>query len=364
MEDKYRIDSHKLMYHPSRVAEWLEGKEAWKTAKKIYPIYVEISPVGFCNHRCTFCAVDFMGYKNLQIDPHILTERLKEMASLGVKSVMFAGEGEPTLYKELPRMLDLCTSIGIDTSLTTNMVPFTDKNIDSFVRNCAWIKVSINAGTRENYADIHRTNANDFDRVITTMKKCVALKKEKGYMCTIGAQILLVSDNYHTVEQLVKTSKDVGLDYVVIKPYSQHLSSHTQKYKDIDYSKLLFLHDVVQQYNTKTFKVIFRIRTMSKLIEHVDRYIQCCSVPFFWAYITAAGDVYGCSAYLANDMFNYGNIHTNTFQEIWEGKKRKKGYEYMKDMLDIKDCRINCRMDEVNRYLWELKHPHEHVNFI
>ncbi|HAB51888.1 MAG TPA: radical SAM protein, partial [Ignavibacteriales bacterium] len=50
--DKYRIDSHKLMYHVSRINDWLEGKI-------IYPIYAEISPSGACNHRCTYCALDF-----------------------------------------------------------------------------------------------------------------------------------------------------------------------------------------------------------------------------------------------------------------------------------------------------------------
>ncbi len=37
MEDTIRMDSHKLMYHPCRVSDWLQGKE-------IYPIEVEISP--------------------------------------------------------------------------------------------------------------------------------------------------------------------------------------------------------------------------------------------------------------------------------------------------------------------------------
>ncbi len=51
-------------------------------------------------------------------------------------------------------------------------------------------------------------------------------------------------------------------------------------------------------------------------------------------------------------------------KDIWESDKRKKSYEYVKNELDIKNCRVNCRMDEVNRYLWNLKNPNEHVNFI
>ena len=54
--DKYKIDSHKLMYHVHRVSDWISHEN-------IYPIYVEISPTGTCNHRCIFCSVDFMGYQ-------------------------------------------------------------------------------------------------------------------------------------------------------------------------------------------------------------------------------------------------------------------------------------------------------------
>ena len=69
--DKYRIDSHKLLYHVSRVNDWLEGKN-------VYPIYAEISPAGTCNHRCTYCALDFMEYQPRFLDKEMLKERLSE----------------------------------------------------------------------------------------------------------------------------------------------------------------------------------------------------------------------------------------------------------------------------------------------
>ena len=91
MTDPHRIDGHKLTFHPERVAEWQKGREDWKEAKSIYPIYVEISPMGACNHRCTFCAVDYIGYQNRSLDLDILKNGLTDMARLGVRSIMFAG---------------------------------------------------------------------------------------------------------------------------------------------------------------------------------------------------------------------------------------------------------------------------------
>ena len=46
--DELRIDSHKLIFHPRRVADWLGGSD-------ITPIWAEYSLTNRCNCRCVFC---------------------------------------------------------------------------------------------------------------------------------------------------------------------------------------------------------------------------------------------------------------------------------------------------------------------
>lgn len=364
MYDRYNIDSHKLIYHPERVAEWLKSDNEWEKAKTIYPIYVEITPFGACNHRCIFCSVDYLGYKNISQDKEILRERLTEMAQLGIKSIMFAGEGEPTLWKPLPEVLDHCTAVGIDTSLTTNMVPFSEKNVGSFVRNCKWIKTSINAGTAKTYAMIHQTSETDFEKVINNFKLAVKVRDANKYSCTIGGQMLLLPENAHETVELGKKLRDIGVDYLVIKPYTQSLYGVSRKYQEIDYTPFYNMEDELINLENEHFRVIFRRRTMEKYSDTERGYETCYATPFFWAYIMADGSVYGCSAFLGNETFCYGNINQSTFKEIWESEKRKMSMEFIQNELDLKVCRKNCRMDEINRYLWKLKHPDSHVNFI
>jgi radical SAM protein with 4Fe4S-binding SPASM domain len=165
--------------------------------------------------------------------------------------------------------------------------------------------------------------------------------------------------------QLAKICRDeIGLDYLVVKPYSQHLFSETKIYENINYKPQLDMEKKFEELNTDTFNVVFRGHAMKKYSES-DRYPKCNATPFVWGYVMADGAVYGCSAYLLDKKFEYGNLNQNSFQEIWEGERRQKNFEYIRHELNIKDCRRNCRMDEVNRYLHKLESGSvPHVNFI
>ena len=255
--DKYRIDSHKLIYHVHRVYDWLEGEN-------VYPIYAEISPSGTCNHRCTYCALDFMEYQPRFLDSDLLTERLSEMASLGLKSIMYAGEGEPLLHKYIGEIINHTKKVGIDVAITTNGVLLKKDLIESTLGSITWIKVSINGATKETYAKIHRANPDNFEMVIKNMSYAVKIRNAKGYKCTLGMQLMLLPENCHEAELLAQQAKDIGMDYLVIKPYSQHPLSKTTQYKDIKYSDYLHLADKLSAFNNNNFSVIFRINTMKK----------------------------------------------------------------------------------------------------
>ena len=362
--DKYAIDSHKLMYHPIRVAKWLDADNRWEKIKDVYPIYLEISPLGACNHRCTFCSVDYLGHDSVKQEKTILIKRIKEMANLGVKSIMFAGEGEPSLWKPLPEVLDLCTETGIDTSMTTNMVPFNAANSEAFVRNCSWIKASINAGNEDDYSKVHQTKKEEFSRVLGNFEQCVSIREKEGHHCTLGGQMLLLPENEKGAVSLAKALRDAGADYLVIKPYTQSQYGLSREYEGLKYDEMLYLEELLKEYETDGFKIVFRVNAMNKLKEEKPPYSTCYSTPNFWGYIMADGNVYTCQTFAGDNRFCIGNIKESSFQEIWQGEKRKQQLQFMLNDLDISECRQNCRMDEVNRYLWGLKNPGAHVNFI
>lgn len=342
MDDIFRIDATKIQFHPKRVSQWIEGKDDWETAKELYPLYVEIAPIGACNHRCVFCAVDYIGYRAIQLDASLLIDRMVEMGQLGVKAVMLAGEGEPLLHKKINEIVEK-THAATDIAFTTNGVLL---NKLEALDQCEWVKVSLNAGTKETYAKVHRTDESDFDKVIANLKDAV---KRKG-ACTLGIQMVLLPENAHEVDSLKALGEEIGVDYVVIKPYSQHKYSITHEYEN---------------YKPEVPKAVGKlvVRADSLKTEAIG-YEKCLSTPYWWSYVMASGEVYSCSAYLLDERFRLGNIKTHSFSDIWHSEERRRNWEFVRNTLDIHECRLNCRMDKSNIFLDQLVNGIPHANFI
>ncbi|GAB6039347.1 radical SAM protein [Endothiovibrio diazotrophicus] len=367
MSDKFRIDGHKMMYHPREVARFLDAGDDWERAREIAPIYVELSPVGACNHRCTFCAYDYIGYEPVTMDDEALVTLMREMGEQGVKSVHLAGEGEPLLHKKIVEAINAGAEAGLDFGITTNGTVVNSRFVDEALDKVTWMKVSINAGSAETYQAIHRSKEGDFDKVIGNLRHAVEVRRSRGFATTIGAQAILLPENADELERLAQLCRDeIGLDYLVIKPYSQHLASNTHRYENIDYDDYLHLEEVLAPYSTDDFQVVFRANTMRKYGQAIaQRYTTCYSTPLFWAHIMTNGELFSCPAYLKDERFALGNVFEAGFKSVWQGERRRRNFEYVRRDLDISECRRNCRMDEVNRYLFDLKEGRvPHVNFI
>lgn len=354
MQD-FRIDDHKLIFHIERVNAWLKNKT-------IIPLYLEIAPSGGCNHRCVFCAVDYLKYKPVFLDAQVLRKNVRQAARCGVKSIMYAGEGEPLLHPNIANIVRETKKAGIDVSMTTNGVLLKKEISEKILKDLSWLRVSLNAGTALTYERVHRSRKEDFGRVLGNLKEAVRIKKRLGLRVTIGVQLLLIPENAREVVLCAKKIKDLGLDYLSVKPYSQHPLSRAHMDVSFKYEDHFGLSQDLRKLESKDFKIFFRDATMKRL-SSVKDYGRCLGLPF-WAYINAQGDVIACSAFLGKKDFCYGNIIKDDFKTIMKSPRRRSIMKRVAEKLDVARCRQACRLDKINSYLWELKHPGPHVNFI
>lgn len=353
MAENIRMDSHKLIYHPDVVSRWMKGEN-------IYPIELEIGLTNACNHRCIFCAVDYTGYLPNRIDSRMLINNLRELAPRGVKSIIYAGEGEPLLHKEAVDIINCTKNMGIDVAISTNGVLLTPDVSKECLRSLTWVRFSTAGITEATYNKIQRGKEGDLSKVLYHMQEAVRVKQEQKLHTTLGVQLLLLPDNKDEIVQMGKELKKIGVDYFTIKPFSQHPQS--QHILQVDYKEMLELEKEVKELQTDDYKIFFRAHSMQKL-ECKRGYEHCWALPFM-VYIDAKGNLWPCIVFMGKDELKYGNLNEESFVEIWEGKHRKKIVDYFMNMDLESNCRELCRLDEMNRYLNELKHPGAHVNFI
>lgn len=359
MSDTFRIDTTKIQFHPHRVAQALDAQASWDLAKSVYPIYIEFSPNAHCNSRCTHCALDFTEYKKLNMDADMLKVRFKEMGELGVKSLMAAGEGEPMLHPRISDIVDYATDAGIKISFTSNGTMMNKAFVERSLSKISWIKISLNGGDHKSYSAVHRVKEAEFDKVIANIKYAVEYKREHNLNCVIGIQSVLLPENAHTMEALVLLGKELGVSYVVIKPFSPHQSMLNKQYDSMKYAEYITLAEGLSKHSTEDFEVVARLNAM-KSTGHT--YDKCLSTPLIWGYINSKADVLACSAHYENPRFNLGNLNDSSFKEIWQGEKRQALFE---EGICIDECRKNCRMNHANIYLDQIANNKvPHVNFI
>jgi MoaA/NifB/PqqE/SkfB family radical SAM enzyme len=349
---KIEIDNHKLMYHPERVAKWMEKGDC-------PPIYVEIGPTNRCNHRCMFCALDWLEHGGRDIKSEVLLENLEDMAKFGVKSIMFAGEGEPFLHKDLSLFVKTAKKNKMDVSITSNGAVFNKEKAEKTIPYLSWIRFSIDAGTPETYAQIHGTRKEDFNRVLENIKYATELKRKNDYEVTIGVQALLTNKSISELICLAKIAKNLGVDNLQIKPYSHHPASKNDL--SFNYEESEKIRPELEKLSDQKFQIIYRTNTINRLCEERG-YRECHGLPFF-SLIDSLGNVIPCNLFYNNPEFIYGNINQKLFSEIWKSERRQDILKKVKGE-GIEECRKGCRLDVINRYLERVINPNPHDNFI
>lgn len=336
---KIETDVPKLMYHPERVAQWKETGDC-------FPIYVEIGPTNRCNHRCLFCALDWLVHGGSDINAEVLNRNLVDMAQHGVKSVMFAGEGEPLLHRDITSFVKTARESGMDVSITSNGSLFDYEKAEQILPHLSWIRFSIDAGTPETYARIHGTRKEEYEKLLKNIASAVEIRNKKGYDVTIGTQALLTNLSLGELETLAVTLKEMGVDNLQIKPYSHHPLSKNDL--SFDFKRAEEIRIKLEGLSGDKFQMIYRTEAIRNLCERGD-YTLCHGLPFF-ALLDSKGDIIPCNLFYNNPEFTYGNINDNLFSQIWASQTRKDVLEKLKKR-GVQDCRRGCRLDASNRYL-------------
>jgi len=357
--DKYQMDGCKLSWHPDRINDWICGK-------RIAPIHIDVGMSKGCNIRCEYCFGVLQGnfYKkgaSIYFPRDPLIRYMKSAGKVGVKSMGFIGEGEPTLNPHLYEAIRVAKKSGIDVSLGTNGLLFdTGKRGEEALEDLTWIRFNISASSDEGYRHIH--GSKEFERFLYVVAFCVGEKRKKNLPITIGFQSVLTPNNLKEMVNLSKIGKQMGVDYHVIKQCSDDISNSLGIHDRLpEYQRF---RDVLQNAEAQTedgYNVIVKWRMIGN--EGKRDYDQCLGPPFL-LYSSGDGKLFPCGAFFeGHPEYMMADLTKQSFEQAWNSRRYWDMIEAV-SKLDVHKCYSNCRTHFINDYLWKLKHPPEHINFV
>ena len=344
------IDTHKLGYHPERVAEW--KKDGW-----CYPLHIEAGITNRCNHRCIQCTLDWINHKRDDIDPQVFVQTLMDAASIGVKAVYFAGEGEPTLHHDLPLFVKTAHSLGMKVALSTNGAMLTPDIAYQVLPYLSWIRFSVDAANDETFSKVHGVGKGELDKVINNITYCAALTKYKRLGVQIGIQTLLMKENLEEIPDLAVMVKNLGVHNFQVKPAHCHPKSAyiAGTYWDECLGDLERLNDM-------NFTVIVRVKSLERLT--MERTYARCHAFDLYCLIDALGNVTPCNIFYSDEKYIFGNINEQSLPEIWRSDKKTEIIDKITSLAHVQCKEYRCRQDVMNRFLERVKNPELNDEFI
>ena len=321
--------------------------------------------MSYCNQRCIFCGVDFARQKKHKLDTETTAKRLREMGEWGIKSIMYAGEGEPLLHPDLPLLVRTARESDIDVSITSNGTLGKQSIWEKLIPNLTWLRFSVDAGSPEVYSQVHGVPLKALTRTVQSVAEALEVRERLNLKTTIGVQFVILEENRADLAAALELWSSLGVDYISLKPFSQHPQMLNKK--EVNYYARLIdeVDEVVKEYQARvTTPIVFRREALINYQARGQRF-DCCHALPFWGYISSRGDFHTCSVYLGDDRFNVGNINKQDMGEILFGERRRKSVDFGRQGLDVKkECRVNCRMARINEFLAVLVNKPQHINFI
>lgn len=266
-----------------------------------YPLEISVDVNNICNLCCPLCPTGAQKVDRAKGSMSIDTfKEILEKFSRYAFRMHFSLWGEPLLHKELPQMVSLTEKSGMGTEISTNLsINLSDIYISKLIKaGLSWLIVSIDGASAESYSK-YRVNGN-YSLVLSNLRRFVQLKKEIGYVTPfIEWQYIPFRHNEHEIETVVQEAKDVGVDYLRLKPPRCTYNEGPNELPD---------------------NWLPSLASLQYMIPNNRNYLHDMHCPFLWRWVNINWDSSispCCETYEIKD--DLANLHDKDFSLIWNG---------------------------------------------
>ena len=352
----------KITANVDRVVEFLETGNT-------SPVLIEVDPSNACNHACAFCLssyIHFDKYKGTETFSRAVMPRdmlmglCRDFVDMGVRAVNWTGGGEPTLNKHLKEAIEYCGSHGIKMGMFTNGTLFDKWDMfDALVDNMTWVRISVDAGTRETYNNVRRARGKqNWDKMVENLTKLIEVNNSKGKKIEIGVGYVVSPDTYHEIVDFAKFFKDFDLTYCQYKPEIVIREDGGEQ------RELEFWRDKVGPLLAEAEEILgdkfqvngYKFEDLATDREKFGRNYKKCLGSQISPCIGADGHIYVCTNHRGWKQYSYGCLYDGkTFKEIWSDMERRAAVMGLIENIEcFSNCTKLCKPHESNKAIWNI----------
>lgn len=300
-----------------------------------------------CNLKCVMCE-EHSPHSLLQLRrkaegrprremPIALIERvIAEAAPRGLREVIPSTMGEPLLYDDFERIVELCRAHGVKLNLTTNgTFPRLGARAwaERIVPVTSDVKISWNGATRETHERV--MVGSNWDHALANLRTFIEVRDAHaatgGNRCRVTLQLTFLEDNVRELADIVRLAAAHGVDRVK----GHHLWAHFDAIRDLsmrrDVDAIRRWNDAVRE--AREAAASHRLPDgRAVLLENIFPLDEDATedlapggpCPFLGqeAWVSAVGRFDPCCAPDAQrrSLGDFGDLHTRPLDEIWNGE--------------------------------------------
>lgn len=272
-----------------------------------------------------------------RMDFNIIENVTNEAVQLGnLREIIPSTMGEPLLYREFERIIELCKETGVKLNLTTNGT-FPRLGAEEWARMivpvASDVKISWNGATDETAEQIMR--GAKFENVLQNVRDFIRIRDEFhfeiGIHCRITFQLTIIELNYREIPDIVKLAAELGVNRIK----GHHLWIHAPEMECQSMRRseesIIRWNEVVRETRLASDK--HRLPSGQKIqLENVfpidpksESLLEDSICPFLEkeALINFQGRFDPCCApdYLRKDLGFFGSVLERSFSDIWFSKE-------------------------------------------
>lgn len=357
--NKYIDPAGKILAHTDRI-------EAWRNGIKASPINLEWDLTNRCSLGCRDCHFAYTHTRGPLAgsmdkpaqavaggdvaDVGLVKRVLREASAENVLSVVWTGGGEPTLHLQFDEIVTYASACGFRQGMYTHggHIGRERGQLISFVMD--WIVVSLDAANAGDYAAYK--GAARFDQALAGIGHVVS----GGGPCRVGVSFLINADNWQKIPAMVDLARHHGAAYSTFRPAVVYDMANPadlrgdRQWVDAAMRLLSGFEDAGDvEYLPERF-----IEYRDWSADHRG-YTVCHGIKFSGT-ITPNGKLWVCPNRREFPDSCIGDLSRESFADAWA--------RHPAQWVDLSRCRALCRLHLMNRTLWEVYRPRNHVEFI